>query len=489
MMEELESIEQNNTWEEVILPSHRKSVGSKWVFKTKYDNNGNVMRRKARLVAQGFTQKFGVDYDEVFAPVVRNESVKLLLSFAGTRHWQVYQYDFKTAFLNGNLSEEIYLRPPPGVTLNGKVYRLRKSLYGLKQAAYVWNKAVHESLLKGGFIQSRFDPCVYIKRLNGKAVYILIHVDDILAVTNSETMLRQSMDEIGRDFELKALGKATEFLGTTINRDNDGNFIISQPQHIERIIREAGQMDAKPSKYPIDTGYYKLDGKELPDNFQYRKLIGMLLYVATHTRPDITASVGILSQRVSKPRDVDYTEVKRIARYLSGTRSLSLKLSEKNSSTQIICYTDSDFAEDRTDRKSRSGSCSFINGGLISWNSQKQSLVAQSSAEAEYVALSDAVKDVLWLRKLSVELGLTEEPSVDVRCDNQAAIKLVENDKFSHRTKHIDIRYHLVKDCQKRGEIKITYQPTESNLADIFTKPLCGIRMERLRTKLGMTET
>lgn len=489
MKEEIDSIDKNDTWEAVNLPAGRKTIGSKWVFKTKYDSNGSVIRRKARLVAQGFTQKHGIDYDEVFAPVARSESVRLLLSMAGVLDLEVYQYDFKTAFLNGKLEEEIYMRPPPGLEIGGRVLKLKKSLYGLKQAARIWNQAFHESLTLRGFEQNSFDPCVYSFERNGAVIHLVVHVDDLLAITNSGNVLDKLMADIGKDFEIKSLGPAKEFLGMRIEKDSVGNYIISQSNYIDRIVELVGQKNAGISSYPIDIGYFKLDSENFEDNEEFRKVIGMLLYLATKTRPDIAASVGILSQRVSKPRIVDWTEVKRLVRYLNGTKSLGLRLSTKEDCKKFLSFSDADYAEDRVDRKSRTGNCCFVNGGLIAWNSQKQPVVAQSSAEAEYVALSETVKEALWLNRLALSLNTVSEGTFEVRCDNQAAIQMVENPKFSHRTKHIDVRYHLLRDWQSKQYIKLKYEPTETNAADLLTKPLGGVRIRRLRDLIGMVES
>jgi Reverse transcriptase (RNA-dependent DNA polymerase) len=307
------------------LPSNRKSIGSKWVFKLKFNETGKVVRYKARLVAQGFTQKYGIDYDEIFAPVARSETLRLLLSVAGKKNYHVYHYDVKTAFLNGHLKEEIYLRQPQGFKINDKVLKLNKSLYGLKQAARVWNQTFHDKLLKIGFVQNETDKCLYVLREQEKLCYLLVHVDDILLVSNDLTLLNFCSEKIGKQFEIKNLGNVKHYLGMDVLRDSEGHFKIAQSSYIDKIVEEAGLSDAKASNYPLDIGYFKIsDSKSLVDNNEYRKLVGMLLYLATHSRPDISASVAILSQKISNPNETDLNEIKRIVRYLKGTRDLKL---------------------------------------------------------------------------------------------------------------------------------------------------------------------
>jgi transposase InsO family protein len=373
MKDEINAIERNQTWELVDVPKNKNIVGSKWVYKKKLDNGNEKF--KARLVAQGFSQKFGDDYDEVFAPVGHTTTLRILGSVAGSNKWIVKHYDVANAFLNGNLSEEIFMKPPPGQETNGKVYRLRKSLYGLKQAAHVWNKTLHESLVKNGCIRNKSDSCLYSYTSGGDVVYLLIHVDDILAATSRAEVLNRLMKKIGEDFEIKDLGIVKNYLGIEFERN--GHFKISQQTYINKIVEAAGLGEAKNSKFPLDTGYYKQTSNELPSNDEYRRLIGMLLYLSTNTRPDIAASVGILSKRIMQPREHDLNEVKRIIRYLKGTSHVKLQLSFDSPSLKMMSYSDADWAEDSTDRKSNTGAICQLNGGTVAWISRKQGLVAQ----------------------------------------------------------------------------------------------------------------
>jgi transposase InsO family protein/predicted aspartyl protease len=484
--EELNAMKENKTWEIVDLPRNQRTIGSKWVFKTKYDEQGNVEKRKARLVAQGFSQRHGIDYIDVYAPVARSVTLKMLLSAAGRDNLKVLQYDVKSAFLNGDLKEEVFMRPPPGVETRGGVCKLIKSLYGLKQAANVWNLKIHESLIKRGFVQNETDNCLYMYNSGGDLVHLLIHVDDILAATNNERTLSRLMNDVGKDFELKCIGEAKEYLGIKLERDEVGNFRISQPQFIQSIIDEAGMIDARESKYPVDIGYYSLDGDELKSNEEFRKLIGMLLYLAVNTRPDIAAAVTILSQKVIKPRNVDLTEARRIVRYLKGTIDSKLQLSTSKMAGKLEAYSDSDWANDRSDRKSNTGWLVTMNGGAISWSCRKQSMVTMSSAEAEYVALTETTKEVVWIKRVAQQFGFDSQKSTKIRTDSQSAIAMVGNHNFSSRTKHIDVRFHYIREQKEKKTIELVYCPTETNIADLMTKPLGGVRTKMLRELAGL---
>jgi Reverse transcriptase (RNA-dependent DNA polymerase) len=488
MEEELQSIRDNRTWELTDLPANRKPVGSKWVFKLKLNEHGVVARYKARLVAQGFSQKYGVDYDQVFAPVARHTTMRLLLSVAGAKKMAVRQYDVKTAFLNGALTEEIYMKQPVGFASGDKVYRLRKSLYGLKQAARVWNQLLDETLKRNGFKASQNDKCLYIYKRGVTVCYFFVHVDDVLVASNDEEELTRIMKAVGASFELKDMGAVKSFLGIEVQRDADGHFLISQSKYIEEIAESAGLSKAKGSKYPMDVGYYKLEGTALPSNEEYRKLIGMLLYLTTNTRPDIAASVSILSSRVSKPRDVDISEAKRVIRYVKGTKDLKLRLSSNDRKENIYAVSDASWAEDRMDRKSSSGYYYSVNGGAVSWCSRKQNSVAQSSTESEYIALSEKCKEISWLRRVAEDLDVPVPTSVTIYTDSQSCMSSINNQKFSNRTKHIDTRCHAIKDLVLCGAIVLTYRQTDVNVADMMTKPLGPTKIAALRRMASLEE-
>jgi len=488
MSEEIKSISENKTWTLTELPKNKKAIGCKWVYKLKFDDEGNICRYKARLVAQGFSQKYGEDYDEVFAPVARTTTFRILMSIAGINSYHVKHFDIKTAFLYGEIEEEIYMKQPPEYTSNNLVCKLNKSLYGLKQAARAWNKVFHEALSDFGFKQNDIDKCLYSCIANDRVCYLIIHVDDLLVVSNDLTLISKLQNHLTERFELKDLGNAKHFLGIDINKDDDGNYHLSQSQYIDKIVAEAGLMDGKYSKYPLMTGYFKhIDNEVLKSNNEYRKLIGMLLYVSNNTRPDIAASVAILSKKVSCPTKTDLNEAKRVIRYLNGTKMLKLKLSDKNNQDSLHIYTDASWAEDPSDRKSTSGYCCKLNGGTISWCSRKQDIVALSSTESEYIALTEGCKELQWTRMISKAFKEINIPDrITVYTDSQSSIKLITNQKFSNRSKHIDTKYHYVKQLVDNGDIELKYCQTDVNVADMMTKPLGSQKIEQLRRMAGV---
>ncbi|KAG5666425.1 hypothetical protein PVAND_014454 [Polypedilum vanderplanki] len=468
MDQEIKSLCDNDAWCLVDLPVGRKAVGSKWVFKRKENQDGNIIEYKARLVAQGYSQKYGEDYDEVFAPVTRSSTFRLLLAVSGRRKYYVKQFDIKTAFLNGELKEEIYLKQPPGYEINDQVLRLKKSLYGLKQAARVWNQTIHQVLIQDGFIQSQADMCFYIKNLSDKSCYLIIHVDDILIAGSDLEIISQTQAKLSKHFQVKDLGTVKFFLGIAINQDEEGNFFINQENYIKKIVSEASLSDAKPSKIPLDVGYYKLEDEVLlEDNKEYRKLIGMLLYVSTNSRPDISSSVSILSQKVVSPSRTDLNEVKRVINYLNSTRSLSLRLSSQDQNEVIKFYSDANWAEDRRDRKSNSGHIGFVFGGAGRGG-------------------TEATQEILWLKYLCEDFKIDIKFPIEVKADNQSAIKMVDSYKFSNATKHIATRYHFIKEVKEKGVIQIKYVPAEDNIADMLTKALGAVKLKQLREAAGI---
>lgn len=486
MNEELNSLQSTKTYELADLPIDRKAIGSKWVYKLKKGDDSEL-RYKARLVAKGFLQKFGQDYDEVFAPVVRPQAIRLLLSMAGKLKLHVNQFDVKTAFLNGTLDEEIYMKQPEGFESGTQVWRLRKSLYGLKQAARAWNQLLKSSLSSCGFIQSDADECLFVKRTATSISIIACHVDDFIHASSSLELIRETAEQLKKFFELKDLGPVKKFLGVNITRHEDGHFSVCQQEYIEKIAQDLKLDGCNAQKYPLDPGYYKLENDKLLDtNEHYRKIIGMLLYVSTNTRPDISASVCILSQQVAKPRELDLTEALRIVKYLVGTKNHELHLNNLDAVQPLTVFSDANFGESRKDGKSNSGIICFVNGGPISWSSRKQSYVAVSTCEAEFYAISEAVKETIWLRKLIHEFTGPIPTPTTLYNDNRASISMITNGNFMQRTKYVGVRCHFIADWIRREIIDLQHCATEYNTADLLTKPLNSVRIATLRAAAGL---
>lgn len=286
------------------------------------------------------------------------------------------------------------MQQPPGFVIKGserKVYRLFKSLYGLKQAAKAWNQRLDAELERQGFKRSESDPCLYVKLKGGHHCYVLVYVDDILIASEDNNLIIETEKALETRFTLTSLGEVNWYLGMEVKRNKEGDFFLSQERYIEQIANSAGLMEAKPSKIPLDPGYHKHESSDrLSDNKEYQKLIGQLLYVSVNTRPDISAAVSILSRKTSCPTKDDWVELKRVARYLMTTKNLWLRLSNTKKDEGLLGFCDADWAECRDDRKSNSGYLMKYNGGTISWACRKQTCVSLSTAEAEFVALSES---------------------------------------------------------------------------------------------------
>lgn len=496
MREEYDSLMKNNTWSLVELPNGRKPIGCKWVFKRKEDVAGKVSKFKARLVAQGFSQQLGVDYDTVFAPVATQTTFRILLTVAGCKRMTVRHLDVKSAYLHGQLQEELYMQQPKGFTVRGKehlVCRLQRSLYGLKQGAKVWNDTICAIFGELGFQQGRADPCLFSKKSeNGEIVYILIYVDDMVVASVSEAEVDQVEKLLKIRISLSSLGEVSHFLGIRVTKDKDGFFALDQQSYVTKVASRFKLEKAKGSKIPLDVGYYRSreGSKLLPDNGEYRSLVGALLYVAVNTRPDVAAAVSILSRKISQPLETDWVELKRIVRYLLWTSDYKLKLSvNRQLPMALIGYSDADWSGDPTDRKSVTGYVFQLNNATICWTSRKQAAISLSSMEAEYIALSEACKELVWLRRLLAEMGVHQEGPTTVHEDNTSCIEFVGVDRQSRRSKHIDTRMFYARDLCEKGVVSVKYCPSESMMADVLTKPLGAVKQRRFAEMLGLVSS
>jgi len=487
--EEIRSLKELQTWELTELPPGKQAIGCKWIFKLKRDSEGKVDKYKARLVAKGYAQEYGKDYDATFAPVAKQSTFRTLLSVAAAKNMKIRHYDIKTAFLNGDITEELYMTQPDGYVAEEKhlVCKLHKSLYGLKQSARAWNTKMNDVLLQNKFVRSKADPCLYSKFENNKWMYVLIYVDDLLIAHQDDETIIQLGRVMNEHFTVKDLGEISYYLGIQIDRETDGSFMLSQSAKIATVLDQFGMSDSKGASTPMDTAYPKLEGEYdcLPDNYQYRQAVGAMLYLATTTRPDIAAAMGILCRRVSNPRQRDWHALKRVIRYLKQTADLKLKICADNN-LELVGFADADWAGDISDRKSTSGYLYKLGTSLISWSSKKQVSVALSSTEAEYVSAALASQEAIWLRQLLTDIGVPPTQAITMYEDNQGCIKLANSEKINARTKHIDVRHHHLRDLVDRDVINFKYCETDMMVADALTKPLPRLKFEELRSRLGL---
>ena len=408
MGKEMKSLEDNEVWELTALPPDKKAIGCKWVYKVKTNSDGSIERYKARLVARGFDQKYGLDYDETFCPVVRLESLRSLIALSTQRGLELHHVDVHTAFLNGTLEEEVFMKQPTGYVKKGKehlVCKLRKSIYGLKQSSRCWNTALDAHLQEMGFTQLKSDPCIYVSG-GDDPFYIGVYVDDMFLVGKDAARMKSVRQQLSSKFDIKDFGKLSYFLGMSIVQNlEERNTWMGQPTYTEKLLTKMGMGDCKPVKTPVDPGNRLVkasEDEEALDQQSYQSLVGSLMYLTTCTRPDIAYAVGMLSRYSSKPNQSHWVAAKRVFRYLKGTINFGLMYSDDSC---VLGYSDADWAGDVDDRKSTSGYMFRIAGGPVSWRSRKQDTVALSTAEAEYVALSSAAQECVWMRRLVAELG------------------------------------------------------------------------------------
>ncbi|KAL5816417.1 hypothetical protein ACOSQ3_024795 [Xanthoceras sorbifolium] len=490
MDEEIQSIEKNKTWELTNLPKGRKTIGVKWVFKTKRNAKGEVQRYKARLVAKGYKQKEGVDYGEVFAPVARQETIRLLISLAAQRSWKIYQLDVKSAFLNGFLEEEIYVEQPPGYVKKGredKVYRLKKALYGLKQAPRVWNMRIDDYFQKNGFDKCPYEHALYLKKeTDGSMLYACLYVDDLIFTGNNPAMFEDFKQRMVKEFEMTDIGLMAHFLGIEVVQSEKGIF-ISQSIYAKEILKRFSMEKCNPVTTPVETGLeLRKNEKGDVDPTYFKSLVGSLRYL-TCTRPDILYGVGLVSRYMETPDQSHLNAAKRILRYIKGTINDGM-LYTKCEDCRFTGYSDSDWGRDLDERKSTTGFTFFMGDTVFTWSSKKQAIVTLSSCEAEYVAACSAVCHGIWIRNVLEYLGFPQVNPTEVYIDNRSAIALAKNPVFHERSKHIDTRYHFIREHVKNKEVELVSCRTYDQVADIFTKPLKHDVFSRLKSMLGMTK-
>ncbi|GJX51196.1 putative ribonuclease H-like domain-containing protein [Tanacetum coccineum] len=411
----------------VDLPNGKRAIGTKWVFRNKKDERGIVFRNKARLVAQGYTQEEGIDYDEVFVPVARIEAIRLFLAYASFMGFIVYQMDVKSAFLYGTIEEEVYVCQPPGFEdphFPDKVYKVEKALYGLHQAPRAWYETLSTYLIENRFRRGTIDKTLFIKKDKG----------DILLV------------------QMSSMGELTFFLGLQVQQKEDGIF-ISQDKYVAEILKKFDFATVKTASTPIETNkaLVKDEEAEAVDVHLYRSMIGSLMYL-TASRPDIMFAVCACAR--DSPFDLE-------------------------------AFSDSDYARASLDRKSTTGGCQFLVKRLISWQFKKQTIVSNSTTEAEYVDAANCCGQVLWIQNQMLNYGFNFM-NTKIFIDNESTICIVNNPVFHSKTKHIQIRHHFIRDCYKKKLIQVIKIHTDHNVADLLTKAFDVSRFNFLIASIGL---
>lgn len=489
MDEEIRAIERNDTWELTSLPTGQKSIGVKWIFKEKKNAKGVVEKYKARLVVKGYAQRHGVDYEEVFAPVARLETIRFFVSFAAQRNWKIFQLDVKSAFLNGFLEEDVFVEQPKGYMVKGqeeKVLKLKRALYGLKQAPQVWYSRIDAYFRKKGFARCPHEYALYVKMdKNGDCLFVCLYVDDLIFSGNNPSLFEDFKNDMAREFEMADIGLMSFYLGLEVRQSDDGIF-VGQQAYVKEVLDRFNMSNSKPVATPMMFGakLSKNEEGEKVDPTLFKSLVGCLRYL-TCTRPDILFSVGIISRFMEVPTTNHMKVAKRILRYLKGTIDFGLFYSSSKG-FQLVGYCDSDFAGDIDDRKSTTGFVFFMGSNAISWSSKKQAIVTLSSCEAEYVTITACACHAIWLRRMLKEIGLSESEATTIFVDNKSAQALARNPVFHDRSKHIDTRYHFIRENIMEKEIKLEYVKSADQVADNITKPLGVDVFSKMRSMLGV---
>ncbi|KAF5781986.1 putative RNA-directed DNA polymerase [Helianthus annuus] len=479
MQDEMNSLYENNTFELVKLPKGKRALKNKWVYKVKTEEHTSRPRYKARLVVKGFSQRKGIDFDEIFSPVVKMSSIRVILGLAASLDLEVEQMDVKTAFLHGDLDKEIYMEQPEGFRVKGKedyVCKLQKSLYGLKQAPRQWYKKFESVMGKQGYRKTISDHCVFFQR------------QECRENCSAEERIKQVVF-------YERLGPAKQILGIRITRDRASKKLhMSQEQYIEKVLSRFNMAKAKAVSSPL-TPNFKLTDKDCPsskeeiedmDKVPSASAVGSLMYAMVCTRPDIAHAVGVVSRFLSNPGKKHWEAVKWIFRYLRGSSKLGITFG--NGKPMLVGYTDSDLAGNKDNMKSTSGYLMTFAGGAVSWQSRLQKYVALSTTEAEYVAATEACKELLWLKRLMQELGFMQQRYV-VLCDNQSAIHLAKNSMFHKRTKHIDVKYHWIRDALEDKLFELDKVHTDDNGSDMLTKSLAREKLKICCSIAGMANS
>jgi hypothetical protein len=487
MKDEYQSLTANGTWDLVPKPTDANVIGGKWVYKTKLDANGRPLRYKARYVAKGFKQVHGVDYFDTYSPVTRMTSIRTFLAIACLENWDLESMDVDTAFLNADVDEEVYVTQPEGFQVLDKqkkplVCRLRKSIYGLRQASHNWNRTIDTWFKDYGLLPTPSDPCAYLMHSGHQkhTLMVLLWVDDLIIGGNNKKTIKKFKSDISTKFKMKELGELTWILGMEILRDRSAHTLeIKQSTYIKQMLTKYGLDQAKPIATPAEGTLRRLKNGE--PNSEYMSMVGSLLYAAMVSRPDITFAVQSLGRHLQSSGPEHLAAAKRVLRYLQGTKDIGIKFSGGNKI--LTGYSDSDWGGDPDTSRSTTAYLFHFAGGPISWSSRLQPTVALSSSEAEYMALCSATQEAIYLRQLTEDFGYRQTRPTRIYEDNQGCIALTKNPVLHKRTKHISIRYHFIRE-RIDTEIEPHYIPTQHQLADIFTKALLKQQFEFLRNKV-----
>jgi histone deacetylase 1/2 len=444
-------------------------------------------------MAKGFKQRYGLDYEDTFSPVVKPATIRLLLSLAVTNGWHLRQLDVQNAFLHGVLEEEVYMRQPPGFHDSSRPHhlcRMVKALYGLKQAPRAWHARLADALRAHGFVPSKADTSLFMLRRPEVTMYLLVYVDDIILISSSATAASRLVANLRSDFAVKDLGPLRYFLGIEVSPMSQG-LVLTQKKYALDLLRRAGMLQCQPMLTPMtaserltSTGGDLLSSE---DATTYRSIVGGLQYLL-HTRPDLSFAVNKVCQYLHAPSSLHWSAVKRILRYVRHTVCHGLHI-RPASSRLLSAFSDADWAGNSDDRRSTGGYAIFYGPNLIAWSARKQATVSRSSTESEYKALANATAELIWVQSLLRDIGVSQERPPILWCDNIGATFLSSNPVFHARTKHIEVDFHFVRERVAKKLLHVRFISSKDQLADIFTKPLSLPLFEACRRNLNLFDT
>ena len=473
---ELAAMQSNNAWElqpTNSIPSFQKPVGCRWVFRIKYNSDGSINRYKARLVAKGYTQVEGIDYKSTFAPVICSSSLRVLLAIGASQDLHIHHIDVMTAFLLAPLNENVYMNCPPGYSQPGMVCKLKKSIYGLKQAPYIWNSLLTKLLLSNGWVALPSEPCIFTKP--GLNQYIGVYVDDMTILAKTIDEITTIKNVINSAFPITDLGPIAHILGYEVKRNREcRSLTLSQCGFIKEIldISTIPHSELYPISTPLDgNNPLTLDPLTLPKHIPYRNIVGKLIYLANGTRPDIAHAVSSLCRFFNRPGPSHWVALKRLIRYIYGTRSLGIVLGSPHPNPTLSLYVDASDGDDRLTEKSRTGFIFFLDKSPILWSSSIQKLPTLSSTESELVALTEATRQNIWLRDLLSDLNYRSQSPTVTHEDNLSTIVLVKNSSNNIRTRPLNRRrYYVQYEWLTNNSIDIKHCSESDQIADILTK-------------------
>ena len=489
MSTEIDAFARNGTYS--LVPRHpdQNVIGCKWLYKNKFHSNGSHKLCKSRLVAKGYTQRHGQDYTDTFSPVIKATTLRLVLDIAVSNSWPLQQLDVNNAFMQGTLTEEVYMTQPPGFEDPDRpdhVCRLHKAIYGLKRAPRAWYTELSSFLLNLGFTNSLAGTSLFVFKRASEVIYLLIYVDDILVTGNTTSGIQRILQLLADRFSVKDPEDFHYFLGLEARRTPTG-LHLSQRKYILDLLHRYDMTNAKPVTTPMATTpkLTLTSGTKLSDPSKYRQLLGSLQYLQ-FTRLDIAFAVNRLSQFMHQPTEDHWQAAKRILQYLAGTVTHGIYFS-KNNKLLLHAYSDADWAGDSDDYVSTNSYIVYLGKHPISWTAKKHNGVARSSTEAEYRAVANTAAELTWICNILTELGISIPCPPVVFCDNVGATFLCANPVFHSRMKQIAIDYHFVRGQVQRGALRVTHVNTRDQYADALTKPLSRARFLKLRDKIGVT--